>query len=196
MINFTPRLNKAINTAALAHGQINQTRKGSTIPYIVHPFGVMLIASQVTDDEDVLIACLFHDIIEDVETVDPDIYNQAKMRQDFGDKVTDIVLDVSHDDSIKDWHAQQIAYNDHIKNKASKEAVIVCIADKIHNLGAMVDDYKIVGKKLADRFTTVNLQDQIKKYQDHIEVLEYRQAPPLLLDQLKSLHQEFTQLVN
>lgn len=195
MIIFTPRLNSAINTAATAHAKINQTRKGSGVPYIVHPFGVMLIASQVTDDEDVLIACLFHDILEDVEIVDSGVYNQNRMRQEFGTKVTDIVFDVSNSPKITNWREQQLAYNKYIKNKASNEAVIVCIADKIHNLGSMVQDYKTVGDDLAKIFRTSTLEDQLFKYQDHIDVLEYRKAPRLLLEQLKELHKEFSQLI-
>ena len=60
----SPRLIRAINTAAWAHR--DHVRKGTDIPYISHIFGVMHLVSEVTDDEDVLIAALFHDILEDV----------------------------------------------------------------------------------------------------------------------------------
>ena len=71
MINYTQRLEHAINIATFAHR--NQKRK-SELPYIVHPFSTMLIASNVTE-EDVLIACLFHDIFEDV----PEEYSRQQM---------------------------------------------------------------------------------------------------------------------
>lgn len=51
MINVTSRLDKAIRRAAWAHEQAGQHRKGTDVPYIVHPSGVMIIASNVTDDE-------------------------------------------------------------------------------------------------------------------------------------------------
>ncbi len=42
MINYTHRLDKAIRIAAWAHEQQLQHRKGTDIPYIIHPFGVIL----------------------------------------------------------------------------------------------------------------------------------------------------------
>ncbi len=69
MINYTSRLDNAVREAARAHEIEGQHRKGTDIPYIIHPFGVMMIASNATDDEDVLIACLMHDVLEDVNRV-------------------------------------------------------------------------------------------------------------------------------
>jgi (p)ppGpp synthase/HD superfamily hydrolase len=98
MINYTTRLDKAIRISARAHEKQGQHRKGTDIPYIIHPFGVMLIASNVTKDENVLIGCLMHDILEDI---DSSIYNELQMKDDFGDKLVGIVKDVTKDDSIK-----------------------------------------------------------------------------------------------
>jgi len=41
MIKYTDRLDSAIRKAAWAHEQQDQHRKGTDIPYIIHPFGVM-----------------------------------------------------------------------------------------------------------------------------------------------------------
>ena len=62
-ISLTPRLQQAITQAATSHD--GHYRKGSTKPYVTHVVSVMLIASEYTDDEDILIACLLHDIMED-----------------------------------------------------------------------------------------------------------------------------------
>lgn len=185
VIKFTPRLDKAINTAAWAHEQVNQHRKGSDLPYIVHPFGTMLIAGEVTDDENVLIACLFHDILEDVTTKNPEVYNEQKMRSEFGDRVTDIVLEVSKDSSIKNWRARGEDYLNHIKNEASDEAVIVSAADKVHNLQAMARDYKEKGEDLWQAFTTKSKADQVWWYESMLNVLEERKAPGKLLSHLR-----------
>lgn len=61
---LSPRLRCAINAAARAHR--DQVRKGSGIPYVSHVYAVMFLLSQVTDDEDILIAGLLHDTLEDV----------------------------------------------------------------------------------------------------------------------------------
>jgi (p)ppGpp synthase/HD superfamily hydrolase len=96
-MQFTPRIEQAINKAAYAHR--NQMRKGSDLPYITHPFGVMCIASQATADEDTLIACLFHDIFEDV----PEEYPRHAMVADFGENVVAIVEDVTKNTSLDSW---------------------------------------------------------------------------------------------
>ena len=145
MINYTPRLDKAMRIAAEAHSE--QTRKGTSIPYIVHPFAVMYIAAQETDNEDTLIACLFHDILEDV----PDKYSKEEMREDFGDRVVRIVEGVTKDDSIIDWKARSEAYLRHLQI-ADSQSVIVSGADKIHNLQSILIDYEQHGEQLWTRF--------------------------------------------
>ena len=44
-----------------------QTRKGSDLPYLVHPFAVAMILDRLGFDEDVVIAGLLHDAVEDTE---------------------------------------------------------------------------------------------------------------------------------
>ena len=63
-MKYSDRINQALIVAAKAHS--GQTRKGTNIPYITHPVAVALLASDYTDDEDVIIGALFHDILEDV----------------------------------------------------------------------------------------------------------------------------------
>ncbi len=128
----------------------NQKRKGTELPYIVHPFGVMTIASEATDNEDILIACLFHDILEDV----PDEYSKDQMEQDFGKKVVSIVEGVTKDSSLASWQDRADAYLDHLEHEASDESVIVSCADKIHNLMSILEDYKEVGDDIWQRFST------------------------------------------
>ena len=188
MINYTPRLDKAIKTAAWAHEQQNQHRKGGKeVPYIIHPYGVMVIASNVTDDEDVLIACLFHDILEDV---DSDVYSEEDMRREYGDRVVAIVKDVTKDESKPDWHERSRAYLGHLENEASDEAVIVSGSDKVHNLLSIAEDYKNQGDELWQMFTTKSKEDQIWWYQSILEVLKKRNAPEELIEQLQELLNE------
>jgi (p)ppGpp synthase/HD superfamily hydrolase len=180
MINYTNRLDAAIRIAATAHRE--QRRKGSDTPYIIHPFGVMLIASNVTANEDTLIACLFHDIIEDV----PKEYSAEQMRKDFGDKVLRIVLDVTKDENIEDWHERSKAYLKHLEYGAGEEAIIVSSADKIHNLKSVLTDYGKVGDKLWDRFSTKSGADQLWWYESILEIITKRKAPASLIKQLSA----------
>lgn len=171
MIKYTERLDKAIRKAAWAHEKAGQHRKGTEIPYIIHPVGVMMIASNVTDDEDTLIACLLHDVLEDVK---PEIYSEQNMRADFGDRVVSIVKDVTKDDSEKDWRARSNSYLNHLEYKASDEAVIVSAADKIHNLFSTLIDYVVYGDDLWMRFATKNSDDQVWWYEAILAVITKR----------------------
>ena len=184
MINFTERLDLAIRKSARAHEIAGQHRKGGDIPYIIHPFSTMLIASNITDDEDTLIACLLHDVLEDV---DKNIYNEHEIRNDFGDKVVKIVKDVSKNDKLKDWHVISQDYLNHLEFKACDEAIIVSASDKIHNIISVIIDYRKIGDKVWDIFKTTNKADQIWWYESILKIIINRNVNMILSDQLKSL---------
>lgn len=168
MVALTSRLERAIRVAATAHR--HHMRKVSTTPYIIHPYSVMLLASTDTDDEDTLIACLFHDILEDV----PEHYPRQTMLSEFGERVTRIVEDVSKDDQITDWRQRSEAYLDHLENAACNEAVLVSLADKTHNLLSTLHDYREIGPAVWDRFNSSEAQ-QLWWYQSIQDITRQRQ---------------------
>lgn len=187
MINLTKRLDKAMRVSAWAHEQQNQHRKGTDIPYAMHPFAAMLIASNVTDDEDILIACLLHDILEDVKS---EIYSDSDMARDFGGRVVDIVKGVTKNDEIDSWKERSLAYLKHLENQASDEAVIVSASDKIHNLISILSDFDKIGSQIWLRFSTNNSEDQLWWYQEILKVIRIRQVPEELANQLSDLVDE------
>jgi len=90
-MKLTPRISDAINYASKLHSK--QFRKGdSTLPYVSHLFAVAWILSEYTDDENIIIAGLLHDSLEDIEG-----YTYEDLESDFGKRVADIVLNVSED---------------------------------------------------------------------------------------------------
>jgi (p)ppGpp synthase/HD superfamily hydrolase len=186
-MKFNTRIDRAIKIAGVAHR--NQKRKGSDIPYIIHPFAVMTIASEVTDNEDILIACLLHDTIEDV----PEEYSKEQMRKDFGENVVKIVEGVTKDDSLKSWKERSDAYLQHLEEQASDESVLVSSADKIHNLMSMVEDYKNVGNKLYERFNS-NKDQQIWFYERVCKIVKKRLPNLKLIKDLEELIKEYKTL--
>lgn len=84
------KLDLAIEFAAKAHGE--QKRKGTDIPYISHPFAVGMILQQAKCEEDVVMAGILHDTLEDTETTEDDI------RSLFGEKVLALVIGASEPD--------------------------------------------------------------------------------------------------
>lgn len=182
-VKYTERLDKALRKAAWAHDKQGQYRKHSDVPYIIHPVGVMLIAALATTDENTLIACLLHDVLEDVDAM---YYDANKMEADFGADVVQIVQDVSKDDSINEWKARNQAYLHHMERDAREESVIVCAADKIHNLRSTLYDYDSEGEKLWERFTTKKSSDQLWWYESVLETIKMRNAPGVLIDALSA----------
>ena len=144
----------------------------------------MLIASNVTNNEDTLIACLLHDVLEDVPK---SIYDENKMRADFGDNVTKIVMDVTKDSTLNNWYGTSKAYLHNLEFEACDEAIVVSASDKIHNLESTLFDYEDIGDKLWDRFTTKNLSDQIWWYESVYGVLIKRLCSDVLTNKLDHL---------
>lgn len=77
------RLNQAIAFAVEAHSR--QMRKIEPVPFILHPMEAAVIASQMTSDEDVLIAALLHDTVEDAGV------RPEEIRSRFGERAAYLV---------------------------------------------------------------------------------------------------------
>ena len=85
-MKFTIKVTSAIRQAAIWHrGQIRKDFEET--PYIAHPFSVMLTLLEYTNDEDILIASLFHDVLEDVSLELAEI-----IEKEYGHNVIKIVL--------------------------------------------------------------------------------------------------------
>ena len=151
-MKLSKNISKAINLASLLHS--GQTRKGKLgIPYISHPYSVAWILSNYSDDEDVIIAGLLHDVLEDVKG-----YRHNDLVRDFGDRVAHIVKGVSEDkdpnkddDQMMPWEQRKLKYLAALEI-GSKESLLVCTADKIHNLQSMMELYKECGDKIWSQF--------------------------------------------
>src|SRR5262245_7980656 len=93
---LSPRVEAALALAATAHR--TQVRKGTDIPYIVHPVAVALILIGHGFDEDLVVAAMLHDTVEDTDVAIESI------RARFGDAVGDLVAAVTekkHEDGVK-----------------------------------------------------------------------------------------------
>ena len=159
MISLTPRLQKAIDIAAKYHE--GQKRKGGALPYIVHPFSVAWILSEYTDDEDVIVAGLLHDLLEDTP------YTEKEMCRDFGRRVTDAVLAVtearkygeSADVKKKKWSERK---SDYLRKLEAGEdaAVLVSAADKLQNLRSFLEGYETYGEDFLKQFGGITFEEK------------------------------------
>ena len=182
---ISKKVNLALKTASRAHR--DQVRKGTDIPYISHPVAVAMIIGEYTTDENIIVAGILHDILEDVK---PSIYSETDMRGDFGDKITDIVKDVSEDkvagEPEKPWTDRKKGYLAHLDNLANVEPIIVSTADKIHNLTDMLDEYERVGDELWERFNAPK-DDELWFYKTFLEIIQKKAIPEEMKADLVSL---------
>lgn len=118
---------KAVSFAAEKHK--NQRRKDvEASPYINHPIALANLLANEGDiaNQDVLIAAILHDTIEDTETT------EAELRSEFGARITSIVLEVTDNKSLPK-HERKLKQIEHAPH-ASMDAKLVKLADKICNL--------------------------------------------------------------
>ena len=94
MIKWTPRLLSARDFASEGHKSINHKRKYTGLDYFTHCEEVAEIVSDVTDDEDSLIAAFHHDILEDISGVNP-YYSLNLIQTNFGNRVGQMVVDLT-----------------------------------------------------------------------------------------------------
>jgi guanosine-3',5'-bis(diphosphate) 3'-pyrophosphohydrolase len=118
---------KAMAFAADKHR--NQRRKDEEAsPYINHPIALANVLANEAgiEDEEVLVAAVLHDTIEDTETT------AHELVQRFGQDVADIVLEITDDKLLPpaDRKRLQVEHAAHI----SPRAKLVKLADKICNL--------------------------------------------------------------
>ncbi|KAA0918201.1 HD domain-containing protein [Dietzia sp. ANT_WB102] len=142
-LTWTPTIDRALAVAARCHA--GQTRKDDPTPYIAHPVAVALIVSDFTDDEDVAVAALLHDVLEDVP---PSVYSAADMTAEFGERVAELVRGVSEEKTAGEetppWRVRKEGYLARLAED-SPDCLLISAADKIHNLRSMVSAHDKLG---------------------------------------------------
>jgi len=146
MAIFSARVEHAVAVALRAHG--SQVRKGDGhTPYIVHPVTVALILSRYTNDEDVVIAGLLHDTLEDTPLPPEEIAGE------FGEKVLAMVQDVTEPALPGlSWETKKVRYLRRLESVPHGSLLIAC-ADKIANLVSMIALHAADSGAVAARFS-------------------------------------------
>ena len=177
----TRLLDRAIVFAVRAHA--GTERRGKGFPYIVHPMEAVEIVATMTSDQELLAAAVLHDTVEDTDTT------VEQIRTEFGDRIaslvaseSDIVVEgCSEEDS---WHARKQAAIDRLA-RASHDAKIVALGDKLSNMRAIARDYAQQGDALWNLFHVKDrkehewhyrgLADSLRELQDSFAYKEFEQ---------------------
>ena len=146
-IRLGPRFLKAFLFAAEKHA--GQVRKASTTPYIAHLMGVASLVLEFGGDQDMAIAALLHDVVEDCGGA-PML---KEVRRRFGSRVAKIVDGCTDSDTEPKppWRERKDSYIRHLRD-ADEETRLVSAADKLNNVRSILSDYRAVGEPVWDRF--------------------------------------------
>ena len=131
------RFEEALQFAAEAHE--GKLRKGSINPFVLHPMETAVIASNLTADEDVIIAALLHDTIEDADVT------ADMIKAKFGPRVLALVLADTEPEGITDWMERKTVVLRYLKHRANRDEKIVIFADRLSNLRSIYNDMSTMG---------------------------------------------------
>lgn len=152
---------KAIKMALEAHE--GQKRKVDGDPYVTHPLEVGILLSQAGQDEDVVIAGILHDTIEDTHL------NYDTIQTNFGKHIADLIAACSESDKSLSWLKRKTQYINGLE-KASEDVLIIVCADKVSNLSSIRKDLAQHGQDLWQHFNAPK-KDQAWYYGEIIKRL-------------------------
>ena len=180
----TDLLDRAIRFAVDAHA--GTERRGKGFPYIVHPMEAVAIVSTMTPDQELLAAAALHDTVEDTGVT------VEQLRAAFGERVAKLVEEESDVfvEGLSDeesWHGRKQAAIDRL-SRASRDAKMVALGDKLSNMRAIARDYALRGDAFWSLFHVTERSEHEWHYRG-------------LADALRELegtfaYEEFIQLIN
>lgn len=182
MTPFTKRIHEAFDYASIHHHGQERKDPDERIPYVSHLFGVTFILAQYDYDEDVLIAGVLHDLIEDVIQKQEKPAIRDQMRLKFGEGVYQLVDWVTQVKKDKQgnkfsWQERNNAYIERIMI-APFEAKAISCADKIHNIQSLVLGCER-GQPMWQSLKS-SPAEQIQKFRDLHKALSSDWSHPLL----------------
>ena len=142
-------LDEAISFATRAHS--GQVRKSSKVPYILHPMEVAAIIGGITEDENVMIAGLLHDTVEDCD-VDP-----REIKAKFGARVSALVQSETEDklsnrpaaETWKERKEESLLMLGYTKDRDVK---ILWLGDKLSNMRSFYRQFLVEGPAMWNHY--------------------------------------------
>ena len=180
-----PKFQEAMLYAVEIHG--GDLRKSTTIPYVSHLFSVCALVLEDGGDEEEAIAALLHDMLED----HPKEVTRQELERRFGSRVADIVaMCTDTPPNFKGgpkppWRKRKAAYIERLR-EATYPRCRVALADKLHNVRTIVNDYHRIGNDIWARFKATR-KEQLGYHRSLVEAFREANAPAYLVDELDRL---------
>jgi (p)ppGpp synthase/HD superfamily hydrolase len=169
------RFEQALRLALEAHAP--QTRKTDGSPYVIHPIVVAQLLLTYGASEDVVVAALLHDVLEDT-AVSPEAVLAVAGPTSFA------VIEAVSEDKALPWEVRKEAYVRQVVS-GGQSVWLVSVADKVHNAESLLDHIARVGE---DAWSAFNRGKEAKLWFEtllHAELAKVWQHP--LLDRYGSL---------
>ena len=138
-------LNKAIVYAVKAHN--GQVRKGTQVPYILHPLEAASIVGTLTTDEEVIAAAVLHDVVEDTAATTECI------QEAFGERIAALFAAESEN------------------KREDLPAGSTWKIHKLSNIRSLYRDQLVYGERLWQRFNQKDKQEHYWYYKRIAECL-------------------------
>jgi len=160
-------LDEAIIFAVNAHS--GYMRKGSNIPYILHPLETAAIVATMTEDEEVIAAAVLHDVVEDTYATIDDIKDK------FGGNISRLVAAETENkregqSKEETWRIRKQETIEHLMYSPSREVKLLTLGDKLSNIRAIYKDYSAVGNDVWLRFNQKDSNEHAWYYKAVLEV--------------------------
>ena len=161
-------LDRAILYATEAHE--GQFRKGTQIPYILHPMEAASIVGTMTTDPEIIAGAVLHEVVEDTSTTIDDIRNL------FGDRIAFLVCSETenkreHLSAQASWKIRKQETLDHLIT-APLEVKMITLGDKLSNMRSLWRDYNAIGDAVWQRFNQKDPAEQAWYYRSIAKLTE------------------------
>lgn len=163
MVNNERMFQDAVDFAMRMHE--GQHRKSSDLPYVLHPLECATIAASLTDDMEVIVAALLHDVLEDTEADDIIVAKEFPGRVLFliQAETEPVIPGKTKKESWKERKAEMIHRLEETKDQG---LLIVALADKLSNMRSFYRMYLEEGDWLWNKMDMIDPYVQVEFYRD------------------------------
>jgi len=158
---------KALEYSAVNHKK--EVRKGSNVPYIVHPVEAAMILKDNYFTKEVIAAGLLHDLLENTDV------SKEEIQKEFGREVLRLVVGASErldNREERSWKKRKKHTIKFLKNDADLKIKAVACADKLSNISSMIRD---LDNEDAEKFWgkfNAEVEDQKWYYESLVDSLQ------------------------
>lgn len=182
-------LDRAIVFATEAHE--GQYRKGTKIPYILHPLEAAVIVGTMTTDNEIIAGAVLHDVVEDTDTTIEEI------EELFGERVAKLVASESENKredrpAETTWKIRKQETLAHLMT-APIEVKMITLGDKLSNIRVINRDYNTIGDALWQRFNQKDKNEHYWYYQSIANCLSDLSEYPVYQEYCELVKKTFTE---